>query len=261
MSKNIIAKKVIESSEPYLKDRIVTDLVIGLSLAAVQLDNGFVGVSYVHRDDLLPRCGSGYSGDVIGKSAFDIASLLVKSLNPITSLDKTIASAILCAGSHAIDIPDDNSSKMFGVDFSANDTIGMIGNIAPVARSLENKGCKVIVFDKAMSDRGLGENIIAMEKQRELLPNCNKMLISGSAFINGTIDELLELTKDSEETIMVGTSTPMYPAGWQGTGVTVLAGSWWDSGEKEKLFKTISLAGGIPHLQELMIKKALCVKP
>ncbi len=98
-----------------------------------------------------------------------------------------------------------------------------------------------------------------MEKQPELLPSCDVVLLSGTTTINGTIDSLLEFCSGAREIVMVGPSTPMYPPGWQGSGITVLAGSCWRRDRKEEIFKLISLAAGIRQLQQHMQKKAVRV--
>jgi len=43
------------------------------------------------------------------------------------------------------------------------------------------------------------------------------------------------------------------------TGVTALAGSWWDAAYKQEMFKRLSLSCGIAHLREMMIKKLVRV--
>lgn len=78
--------------------------------------------------------------------------------------------------------------------------------------------------------------------------------------INQTIDGLLEMCSKAREIVMVGSSTPMFPDGFKGTNITVLAGAWWNNEDKEKLFRSISLACGISHIQKSILKKAVRVK-
>ena len=59
---------------------------------------------------------------------------------------------------------------------------------------------------------------------------------------------------------MVGSSTPMFPEAFRDTIIKVLAGSWWGNYDKEELFKLISIAGGIAHINKFMIKKAVPVE-
>jgi hypothetical protein len=47
---------------------------------------------------------------------------------------------------------------------------------------------------------------------------------------------------------------------FRGTGVTALAGSWWDCALKDEMFKKLSLSCGISHLKKMMIKKLVKVE-
>lgn len=162
----------------------------------------------------------------------------------------------MAAASYEQNLPDDNvQGKLFGVDFKAGDTVGMIGLIGPVVKELSAKVKEVIIFDKGAEDPRLSP----MEKQPELLPTCDVVIITGTTTINGTIDSLLTMCSRAREIVMVGPSTPMYPQGWQSSRLTVLAGSWWDCEHKDEIFKIISLAGGIRQLQPYMQKKAVAV--
>lgn len=98
-----------------------------------------------------------------------------------------------------------------------------------------------------------------MEKQPELLPECDLMVISGTTLINSTLEQLLEWCKKAREIVLVGSSTPMIAEAFSGTGVTGLAGSWWDPTYKQEMFKLLSLSCGIHHLRQMMVKKLVRV--
>ena len=149
---------------------------------------------------------------------------------------------------------------MFGLDFTAEDTVGMIGLIEPVAMALRKRLKELIVFDEGVSAFGGNVSVHPMSEQAELLPKCTKMIITGSSTINGTVDSLLEMCRNAEAVAMVGSSTPMYAAAWQDTNVRSLSGSWWKNEAKEDIFRTISRGGGVMELQPYMLKKAMPVK-
>ena len=258
-NKSVIARQIVEAAKPYLQDKIVTDLAVGLSLVTCQLSNGAVGMSYVLRHGLPPQCSVfGYAQEVIGKPAMEIAEWLITGQD---NLQRSIGCSVLTAASREIDIPDDNNSeKKFGIDFDENDTVGMIGLIGPIAQMLEKKVKELIIFDESVSAFGSHAKVCGMDQQPVLLPKCNKMIITGSSIINGSIDGLLEMCNNATEVVMVGSSTPMFAEAWKNTRVTRLAGSWWKEEEKEKIFKIVSLSGGIAHLSDYMIHKAEIVK-
>ena len=259
MNESLVVKNIVTAAQPYLEGKTVKDLVVGISLISCQLSDGSVGVSYVLRHGLPPGCSAfAYAKDAIGKPAAEVAAWLSEKDDYI---GRSIGSSVLSAASQQIDIPDDsNPDKMFGIEFTAEDTVGMIGLIGPVAKALQSRVKEVIVFDESVSAFGGNVSIHPMCEQPELLPKCNKMIITGSSTINGSIDGLLAMCPNAEEIAMVGSSTPMFPQGWAGTKVTSLSGSWWKNENKEEIFRAISCGSGIMELHPYMIKKALTVK-
>lgn len=254
-----VKNSILAAAGPYLENLIIKDLIIGISLVACELDDGSVGVTYVLRDGLPPECGAfGFAGELIGKPAAEAAKLFTEGRD---NIQRAIGDAVLTAASRQVEgIRDDARSEAFGIDPNAKDTVGMVGLIGPVAKLLENRVGELIVFDKGISDYYGAETVWPMEKQPELLPKCNKVIITGSATINGSIDALLDMCGNAEEIVMVGSSTPMFPQGWKDTGVTRLAGSWWKNECKDEIFRTVSLGGGIKQLKPYAMQKIVDVK-
>lgn len=254
---SIIAQKVVQAAQPHLEGKTVTDLVIGLSLVACQLSDGSVGVSYTLKDDLAKGgCGAYfYTSKVIGAPAADIAQWFCDGADDI---QRAIGDCVLTAASNTIDIPNDDG--MFNMEFGKDDVVGMIGMIAPVASAIKDKVKDIIVFDKGKSSCGGDMYIYPMEMQPLLLPKCDKMILSGTSVMNGTIDGLLQMCSSAKEIAIIGASTPMYTAAFEGTNVKTLAGSWWKKEYKEEIFKEISLAGGLGRVKKYMVKKSVAVK-
>lgn len=248
-----MAEKIVAAAQPYLEGKTVTDMVIGLSLVACQLSDGSVGVTYTLKDN-LPKGGCGafsYTQNVIGAAAKDIAQWFANGRDDI---QRAIADCVLTAASQSADI--ENDDGMFGMQFSQDDIVGMIGMIAPVAFAIKDKVKDIIVFDKGKSSCGGDMYIYPMEMQPVLLPKCTKLIFSGTTTINGTIDNLLEICKNVPEIAIIGASTPMFTEAFKDTNVKVLAGSWWKKEYKEEIFKEISLAGGLGRVKKYMVKKA-----
>jgi len=254
----MLMEKMLNAAMPLLEGRVVTDLVIGLTLIACELDNESVGVSYVLRENLPIGCSPfEFAQGIIGRPAAEIAQFITSGTDDI---QRAVAAAVLVAASNKLDISDDSETSPFGIDFKADDTVGMVGYIGPVARFLSGKIKELIAFDKGLWMNGRYEMLCPMELQPELLPKCDVVLLSGTTTINGTIDSLLEMCSAAREVVLVGPSTPMYPEGYKGTCLTRLAGSWWANKHKNEIFKSISLAGGIQHIKQYMIKKVVPMK-
>ena len=256
----MIIDSVLAAAEPLLAGRQVTDAVLGLSLTAVELDGQDIGVSYILRQNLPAGCSIfGFAQEIIGKPAFEVASLVVKGQD---DAQRGVGMAVITAATRKLDLPDEKQTLTpFGLQVRSDDTIGMIGYIPPVAKELGKLANRVIVFDRGLDSNG-GEGaaqVCPMELQSELLPECDLMIITGTTLINSTLEQLLGWCIKAREIVLVGSSTPMLAEAFEGTGVTALAGSWWDAAYKQDMFKRLSLSCGIHHLREMMIKKLVRV--
>ena len=254
MEKTSVKYRVLEAARPYLENLTVKDLVVGISLIAVQLNDESVGVSYVLRYALPPECGAfGYARNAIGMSAWDVARWTVEGEDNVA---RSIGGAVLSAASQQLPIADDTDDKCrYGMEITAEDTVGMIGFIKPVAKVLEKQVKKLYVFDEGVSLYEGNMHVCGMDQQPVLLPECTKMIITGSSTINGSIDGLLEMCCNATQIALVGSSTPMFPEGWKDTKVTSLAGAWWPKERKEDIFRIISQGGGIAQLRQIIQHK------
>lgn len=259
MENTSVKHRILEAAKPYLENLTVKDLVVGISLIAVQLSNEAVGVSYVLRYGLPPECAAfGYARNAIGMSAWDVAKWSVEGKD---NVGRSIGGAVLSAASQQLDIADDTDELCrYGMEITPEDTVGMIGFIKPVAKTLASQVKKLYVLDEGVSLYEGTVHVCGMDQQPVLLPECTKMIITGSSTINGSIDGLLEMCANAKQIAIVGSSTPMYPEGWKGTNVTSLAGSWWPKERKEEIFRTISQGGGIAQLRSIIQHKIAFVK-
>jgi len=255
----MLIESVLHAAEAYLQGKTVRDLVVGISLLAVELEDGQVGVSYVLREDLKAGCSIfPFGRQVIGRPAAEIAGWARSGRD---DLQRGIGMAVLTAASRSQALPDcQTTERPFGVRVQPDDVVGMIGYIAPVAKQLGPRAKELYVFDRGISlSGGARGQVVPMEEQPRLLPQCDVVVLSGTTMINGSIDGLLELCAGAREIVMIGASTPMFPAAFLGTNVTVLAGSWWKAEHKADIFRGISLACGISELGAFAIKKTVPV--
>ncbi|MCC6147658.1 MAG: hypothetical protein IT308_08845 [Anaerolineaceae bacterium] len=249
--------KVLQAAQPFLKDRVIKDFLIGLTLIACELDNGDVGVAYVLREELARGClRIPLFQDIVGRPAAEVAGLI---LNGTDVLQRGAAISVLTAAAQQVDIPMDNSSSLFGLSFQPEDRVAMIGLVSPVARIISRDVKNLFIFDKGLPLDGVNPLLSPMEMQAEILPACDIVLISGSAAINNSIDSLLALCGQAREVVLMGPSTPMFPEGYRDSRITRLAGSFWARGHKKEIFKAISLAGGHGMIEEYMLKKMVLV--
>jgi hypothetical protein len=255
----MLIEKVLEAARPSLVDKEVKDLVIGLSLISCQLTSGEVGVSYVLRDNLPAGCSIfAKAREVVGMQATEAAALALVGEDDVL---RSIGMSVLVAASQSLEIPNDDKKGMpFHVEFSKDDTVGMVGLIRPVAKMLKERVKEVIVFDRGLEGKVDHPMLRPMSEQKSLLPQCDVVLLSGTTMINGSLDALLEICGSAREIVLLGPSTPMYAQGFEDTGVTRVSGSWWTRDRKDEIFKSVSMGCGIPNLSPYMIKKTAFVK-
>jgi len=257
----MLIENVFQAAEPLLRDRIVTDAVLGLSLTAVELDGKDIGLSYVLRERLPSGCSIfGFAQHIIGQPALDVARLVLEGRD---DAQRGVGMAVITAATRALDLPDEPVTPTpFGLQVHATDKVGMIGYIPGIAEQFARNKAKIYIFDKGLTVSGGdgAKQVMDMSQQAEVLPMCDLMIISGSTLINNSLDKLLELCQNAREIVLVGASAPMITEAFKDTGITALAGSWWDAAHKAELFKILSLSGGIGHIKKMMIKKLVRVE-
>ncbi len=253
----MLHEKILEAAAPYLKDKTITDAVVGISLMGCCLNDSLVGVAYVMRDELPGGCSTFADLEkIIGKNALEVAREYTFGRD---NIQRGMATAILTAAENELDIPDDTTGDSMGLDITSADTVGMIGMIKPIAAYMKQKAGKLYVFDKGL-EAGGEPSLDLMAAQPEAIPECDILIVTGSSTINRTAEGLINMAKKARQIIFVGSSTPMFAAGWEQTPVNVLAGSFWKSEYKKEIFRAISLAGGTKNLGKYSVKKYLRLK-
>ena len=250
-----LQEQIYEAALPLLEGRTVTDLVVGLTMLAVELDEKDIAVSYVLRDGLRGGCSVfSYASEAVGMSAVEAGRWFVTGGD---DLQRAIGGAVINAAARGLPLKDSGGpGRPFDVELHPGDRVGMVGNIHPVAMQLKKLGCELMIFDKGQCAHGRpADHIYPMERQAELLPICDAVFLTGTTMINGTAEPLAKLCTGARDIVLVGASTPMVPEGYAGSGITVAAGSWWNYEDKEVLFRLISRAAGMQGIGKYAVKK------
>ena len=78
-------------------------------------------------------------------------------------------------------------------DLRPEDRVGMVGYFQPLAGPLRERVSSLTIFEQ---DTGRDSELLPEDKAQELLPGCDVALITSTAIINGTIDDLLAAAHD-----------------------------------------------------------------
>jgi hypothetical protein len=106
---------------------------------------------------------------------------------------------------------------------------------------------KMFIFDRSMEN---SNDIYPDTLQKELLSQCDIVMITGTTTINHTLDSILEYSSNAREIILIGTSTPLYPSAFTDTKVSQLAGSLWQKENRDSIFTIIGEGRGMKSLMK-----------
>ena len=161
-------------------------------------------------------------------------------------VERGIGVAVLCAV--APDVPEERPMAPGEDDFfrlmEPGESLGMVGYMPPVLAQVPEY-VKVFCFDRGISLQGIRENVevCAMEQEQEILPRCDRVVVTGTSIINHSCEEILALCGKAKDLRLSGFSTPFYPEAFRETPVCVLRGVRYKPGAAA-LLKPLSLGAG-----------------
>ncbi len=242
----MILDRVYDLARPRLAGRRITEVRVGLNFLGVELDDGSLGVAYVLKEDVVSGCTAlPYAGKLVGMPAAEIASWALESRSVI-AVAAGLAVINAAAGfDGAGQEGDQDEDAALAVPTGPDDTVGVIGHIGPLIAGLQGKVRRLLVFERG---KGVTGHVYPETAEPQLLPECQVVFVSSTSLINGTLDQLLGYCDKARDVVMVGASTPMYPAAFSGTGVTLLAGTRWLPENRDAILAGISQCAGMKQL-------------
>lgn len=244
-----LTTRILDTCLPQLAGRYVKDVIFGIALIVVELDDGMLGSALLLLEE-LHTCSELYpiSGEVLGSEASSIAHWAVDSSHP---LRKALGFAVLnAAANYQMPADTEVSEAREAVNILPGDTVGMVGNIHALNSTVRAKAKRLIIFDRGAP----GPGIEPEELQPVLLPQCDLVLITGSAFLNDTVETVLGYCTKAREIWIIGPSTPMYPLVFADTPVSYLAGTLWRSECRDEIFRAVSLGAMLRDIGSLARK-------
>ncbi|MEM3641992.1 MAG: DUF364 domain-containing protein, partial [Candidatus Bathyarchaeia archaeon] len=136
-----------------------------------------------------------------------------------------------------------------------DDTVVLVGNIHPFVPKIKEKTQKLYILEK--NPRLREPNVLPDIAAEEVLPSADVVIITGTALANGTIDRLLELSKNAREKGLAGPTASVFPDPLFKHGVTLIGCIKVTDGEK--IMQTISEGGGTPNFKTAC--KHIIIKP
>jgi uncharacterized protein (DUF4213/DUF364 family) len=247
------SKRVSERIVSVLQDRAssarAADVRIGLGYTAVLLDDGGLGVAFTSRDQERGGCGL-FQGirPLSSRPAADLLPLLA-STDPIEA-----AVGLACANALANrdGIGAVKGDVLERVELRRDDDVAMIGHFRPLVSAIQQRARSLVVLERS---RDPSEWAQSARESRDALRRCQVALITATAIINHTIDDLLEAASGCREVVILGASTPLLPEAFGGESVTLLSGVVVEA--PDALLRVISEGGGTrsfgPHVRKVSL--------
>lgn len=225
---------------------------IGLGYTGVKLSTGHAGLCHTQQSELSPQCCqvNDKAGTFAGSSVLELASL-VKSWDFIKN---NIGIATLNALFQAIvernpsDYPLSEENIVDFIEIKADDTVVMIGKIGPFIQPIKEKTDRFFIIERNPLHRD--EGTLPDTACEEYLPEADVLLITGSTIANGSIDYILNSSKNAREIIMVGPTCGLIPDPFFNKGVTTIGGV--KITDADKALQIIAEGGGTKALKPAM---------
>jgi len=210
----VIVERLIASLESELSRLTVKKVVVGLRYTCAVLSDDSCGLAATLDEG---RCCSkfNWSGPLAGRPALDLARGLMTADSIASSIGLATVNAVLSQNAPMQDV---EPIEFLGI--SEDDVVGMVGNIAPLARHVAGRAKELLIFERNPLQHSKG--ILPDWAAEWELPRCDVVFITGTAFINKTIDHLLDLC--SGRVAIIGPSTPLWPELLNGLGSKRVAG-------------------------------------
>ena len=216
-----VEEKIAEEAARAAGTLTLDTVCLGVGYTGVRLSDGYGGVSYTFRDELGPSCGViRNAGTLKGMPASEAVRWMLSKNLAEASVGMAAANAILNRGFQK------GKNIAEAVTCDSGDVIGMVGWFCPLVWKFQGAG-RFYIFERrpeTCAPSGTAR-ILDSEKAQDILPECSKVILTGTSFINGTASGLLAACRNAKEIVIVGASTPMCPGVLREYGVTLLAGT------------------------------------
>jgi len=213
-----------------------SDIRIGVFYTAAQLATGHVGVAFTPRDlaDTVccPRSAAAAppAGRMAGQDAWSLARY---ALSPVP-LRRAVGVAVLNALSalalarHHLPggrlLPGADALDVAGI--IAEDRVAMVGAFVPFIKALKGQVADLCIVDKHRLALKADEIELWQppEQATAVLARASVAIISGSALVEGGLDELLEAAGKCRKVVLAGPTASAWPPTFFARGVHVLGG-------------------------------------
>ena len=243
----MIFEKLYRYGLPKLRGKRIAEIVIGLSLISITLDDGSIGVVKVLRNTACDICKNHMKiKELIGRSADEFVLNTREAKNVIA---QSLCLAILSAISSLSDLnPDyyiEGGKATDAITVRSSDKIGVIGPMNHIVTELSGKVDEI--FQCEQSDEQL-ESKYTGNSIYEELKKCQVIFAATETILFNSFKQTLKIGKSAREFALIGPATPLFPAAYSNTGVSLISGIYWMPEYKELIMESVRLGAGLGRI-------------
>ncbi len=246
-----IARRLFENVVRKGEDAVVEEVRIGLGYAGAMLDKGRMGLAAMLLHELPASCSVfPGAGKLAGSKARSLLPNLIEGQNPLAkALGLATANAVLHApwGEDKID-------TLSIMKLTPQDHVAMVGLFSPMVPKIEGTGARLTVIERNPARLA----VLEKDESDRILKECTVAIITATAILNDTLEEVLNSLGKPRHVAILGPSTPLCPEIFHDTPVNHLGGA--TVRDTKKIMQIISEGGGTramrPYLRfvNLLIK-------
>ncbi len=214
----------------------VRDVRVGVFYTAAQLATGHVGLAFTPRglgDTVCcPRSAAAAppAGRLAGQDAWALAAYATSPVPLRRAVGVAVLNALSALAMERCGIP--GGRLLPGVDaleaaaIGPADRVAMVGAFTPFLKVLKGRVAALWVIDRHREALRDDEQHLwwPPERARDVLGAASVALITGSALVEGGIDELLDAARGARRVVLAGPTASPWPRPFFARGVDVLGG-------------------------------------
>jgi uncharacterized protein (DUF4213/DUF364 family) len=262
---------ITEKSLTPLQDVWIDDLVIGIFFTGVKLSTGHAGVAFTPIAEIpeavccpttaarMPQAGNldGSSVSEIIKYALD--PNVLKSAIGVATLN-ALSQWIIESGDKKEYVVIKEKDGFDPLEIKPDETVTLIGAFGPYIRRLKMMGNPFFIVERNIQT--LRPDEMKYFKPESEMPSAieksDAMIITGTAIVNHSIDNILSLITKEKRTAIIGPTASMIPDAFFKRGARVMAGV--RIMNSDRMIRILKQGGSAYHLLKECSEKIAWVK-
>ena len=197
--------------------------------AAIELSNGDIGIAYAaYVPDGDPAASIATENRLLGTPALDLVDWLGKpdALPAQRAIAMAVVNALSTGHVKAKGLLSrlDFMDAVDAMDIISTDIVGMVGMFPPLVQPVAKKAAFLHVIELKPDLVQVHDGWdVTLDPSR--LGSCNKIMVTGTVLLNGTLQAMVELAKHAELLALIGPTASFLPDSLFSAGFDIVAGS------------------------------------